>query len=162
MAVKSSKKLENLIDLPWIERFKRYRIDQPHKIDIDFFFSQEQFAILKQGFLPKGMEDKWGIYYSKGALYFHRSWSNIRIYKAKITRHGGGYEIKSFDVERNPQKYRNTDDGEDIAILSFLIADLLGIDASNIFLPSEDGESNALKLWSIFGRKAIREEDYPD
>ena len=150
------------LERDWIDRFKRHRIVQPHTIDIDFHFSPEQFEKLKKGFTPKEMEDKWGIYYSSGAIYFHRSWSHLRIYKAKLTRHGDGYTIKSFDVERNQKTYRNTDDNEDIAIFTFLVANLLGIDARSIFASSGRGESGALQIWSTFGSMFFREENYPD
>jgi len=144
----------------WLALCRRHRITKPKRIAIDLSFTQAQFEKIKQGFLPDAMEDKWVIYYSKGTVYFHRSWTGHRMYKAKITRHENGYAIREFYVERNQNRYRNTDDNEDVATFAFLIANLLGVDARSILISPEMGEFDALKLWSTFGRMIFRPEDY--
>ena len=136
----------------WLTRCKGHRITKSKRISIDLSFTQDQFEKIKQGFLPAAMEDKWVIYYSRGTLYFHRSWTGYRIYTAKILRHKSGYAINEFCAERNADIYSNTDDNEDVATIIFLIAKLLGIDASGIFASSKTGELGALQLWSTFGR----------
>jgi hypothetical protein len=140
----------------WLAICKGHRITKPQKIAIDLSFTQNQFEKIKQGFLPEAMEDKWVIYYSRGTLYFHRSWTGYRIYTAKMLRHKSGYAIREFYVERNADIYSNTDDKEDVATITFLIANLLGVDASSIFAASKTGELGALQLWSNFGRMFFR------
>jgi hypothetical protein len=146
----------------WLTVCKGHRITKPRKIAIDLSFTQEQFEKIKQGLLPAAMEDKWIIYYSRGTAYFHRSWTGYRIYAAKILRHERGYAIREFCAERNINIYNNTDDNEDVATITFLIANLLGVDASSIFTAPNMGELDALKLWGLFGRMFFRPEDYPD
>lgn len=141
----------------WLALFKRHRITKPKKIVIDLSFTHEQFEKIKLGFMPKEMEDKWGIYYSRNKIYFHRSWTGHRIYTAKIEHHNDKHIINKFYVERNKNRYNNIDDNEDIAIVVFLIANLLGVDVRSIFSVSTMSEVNTLKLWSLFGKMFFRE-----
>lgn len=104
---------------------KIYPIDNPKRIDISLHFTDEQFAELKKGFIPYQMEEKWFIYFEDEWLYFHRSWTGYGFYKAQILNEGDGYSIKEFWVERNPEKYLNENDIEDIDIISFVIARFL-------------------------------------
>jgi len=148
MAKKAAKELR---ESHWITSCKSHRITKPKKIAIDVSFTQEQFEKLKLGFMPKAMEDKWVIYYSRGTLYFHRSWTKHRIYTTKVLRHESGYVIRAFYAERNADIYSNTDDNEDIANITFLLAKLLRVDARSIVAPTKTGELGALQLWSTFG-----------
>jgi len=136
----------------WLAICRGHRIIKPKRIAIELSFAQNHFEKIKQGFFPRAMEDKWVIYYSRSVLYFHRSWTGYRIYTVKILRHENGYAIREFYVERNANIYSNTDDNEDIATITFLIANLLGIDVSSIFTSPNMGELDALKLWGHFGK----------
>lgn len=111
------------------ETWKHISIDKPKKINVDLFFTYEQFEKIKRGLIPKEMEDKWFIYFDKGWLYFHRSWTGFGIYKAQIREASNGYRINEFWAERNEEKYSNDDDQIDIETFTSLIArGLLGLD----------------------------------
>ncbi len=51
-----------------------FPIKELTKVDIDLKFSEDQFLKIKNGFVPRQMEDKWFIFYEDECLYFHRSW----------------------------------------------------------------------------------------
>jgi len=133
--------------------WENFPIDNPKEIAINLFFTYKQFSKLTKGLIPQVMEDKWFIYFEHDELYFHRSWTGIGIYRAKLTKEGNGYSIKEFWAERNPEKYKNEDDNYDIENFSFLIArGLLGIDVNNIYSNRNlHTDSDVIKGWSNFG-----------
>jgi len=133
--------------------WENHPIDNPKRIDIDLQFSDKHFSKLTKGLIPQQMEDKWFIFYEYEWLYFHRSWTGYGIYKAKLSKGTEGYSIKEFWVERNQEKYNNTEDNSDIEIFSFLIArGLLGIDVRNIYSKHYiKSETDMVKGWSNFG-----------
>jgi hypothetical protein len=56
-------------------------------------FDSEQFARLKEGFIPQEMEDKWFIYYEEPHLFFHRSWTGRAIYRLALRSVQRGAEV---------------------------------------------------------------------
>ena len=106
------------------ESWKNHPIDQPRRIEVDWHFSREQFSSMKQGYIPKDMEEKWFIYFENDRLYFHRSWTGYGIYSASVKKEDDGCRIFEFLAERNPDKYRQADDDADKKLLMHLI-DLL-------------------------------------
>jgi hypothetical protein len=106
--------------------WKATLIVNPKKISIDVHFTADQFAIIRRGFIPQVMEDKWFIFYEDTQLYFHRAWTGAGIYQAQIIRGADGYAIRTFFAERNKKIYRNEDDDQDKECLKYLIANVLG------------------------------------
>ena len=146
------------------DTWKNFPIDDPKRIKIDLHFDQEQFEIMKQGLIPKEMEDKWFIYYENRWFYFHRSWTGYGIYKAKVNQIHDGYTIKEFWAERNWDKYQNKNDDSDINTISHLIyGGLLDMDFSKVIqlLNLTSGE-DALKKWSNFGSLLFKNTDLDD
>lgn len=47
-------------------------------------FNSEQFARLKVGHIPRGMDDKWFIYYEEPHLFLHRSWTGQPVYRLTL------------------------------------------------------------------------------
>jgi hypothetical protein len=44
---------------------------------------------MRQGFIPRQMEDKWFIYFKEGWLYFYRSWTGACIFGVQLDSRGG-------------------------------------------------------------------------
>ncbi|WP_430972026.1 ADP-ribosylglycohydrolase family protein [Sunxiuqinia rutila] len=132
--------------------WQNYPIDYPKRIKIDLSFTEEQFERLKQGLIPREMEDKWFIYYENRWIYFHRSWTGYGTYKAEILNVGDNYQIKEFWVERNRKKYSNKNDDADINDFFYLIAvGLLGIDTSSTTKENPKSGIDCITGWSKFG-----------
>jgi hypothetical protein len=47
-------------------------------------YSQEEYARLQEGLIPKAMEDKWFIYFDEPHLFLHRSWTGQPVYRVKL------------------------------------------------------------------------------
>ncbi len=54
------------------------------KIDFARVFSEQEFERIKLGISPRSMDDKWFVYFERGHLYCHRSWTGICIYDVQI------------------------------------------------------------------------------
>jgi ADP-ribosylglycohydrolase len=131
--------------------FKNINADMvnPKAIDIHIELSAIEYAKLKFGLIPLTMEDKWIMYVDNNRLYMHRSWTGYLIYQAElIVQKDGRCLIKTFTVERDPEKYKSIDDERDIknfkihidylsgrkinnparnVILGLIVGDLLGV-----------------------------------
>ena len=112
---------------------KHEPIDKPKRIDIQLYFTNEEFVKLTRGFIPQQMEDKWFIYYDNEWLYFHRSWTGFGIYKAQIYKAHDGYLIKDFWAERNFEKYQGGDYSDEYYFPELIADTLLGVDVRTIY-----------------------------
>jgi hypothetical protein len=95
-------------------------------------FTAEEHARVIRGLVPLAMEDKWFVFHESPWLFFHRSWTGVCIYALKLRTGGGGDDgesaVSAVDetwVNRAPEEYRETDDAHDVAILSYLVEQLL-------------------------------------
>jgi hypothetical protein len=150
----------NIID------YENTLIETPKKVQIGdiraFGYDQEHIDIIKKGFIPKTTEDKWYIYSKDNWIYFHRAWTGQRIYEVELKYINGSYIVDDFIVERNIEKYNNTDDEYDLSILHVLIDyGLLGYSECLGWLLEvyNKNESDAIKLWDVLGSFWISLED---
>jgi ADP-ribosyl-[dinitrogen reductase] hydrolase len=132
-------------------------MDNPKHLEIYLEFTESQFNKMKNGLIPEEMEDKWFIYYEEGFLYFHRSWTGFGIYRTKITKEPTGYIIREFWVERNFEKYSNTDDEQDRTTLKLLISNcLLNEPLSSLKTESSmDSSDEILKNYVVYGNMIL-------
>lgn len=80
---------------------------------------------MMNGYLPKEMEDKWFIYFHKGRLYFHRSWTGYCIFMAKLDAFSTGMRMTEVWVTRDKLHYNSSGRESDLSIFSSLIESLL-------------------------------------
>jgi hypothetical protein len=104
---------------------RNFPIDFPHEIAIDLSFSEEQFQKIILGLSAKEMENRWRIKFENDTLFFQRSWTGYTIFEAKIHKENNSYYINSFYAERNPEKYKITDDAYDVEAFIALIDKLI-------------------------------------
>jgi hypothetical protein len=88
-------------------------------------FDSEQLAKLKQGFIPRGMEDKWFIYYEEPHLFLHRSWTGRPVYRLTLrnTRNGGKVTEAVWSKDLAGTSKWSTE--YEVALLDFLVSNLL-------------------------------------
>lgn len=84
-------------------------------------FDELETESLKQGLVPREMEDKWFIYFDQGWLLFHRSWSGAAIYGLRLDSESGRTRVIESWVNRDPEQYKGTDVEYDRKLLRFLI-----------------------------------------
>jgi hypothetical protein len=104
---------------------RNFPIDVPHRIAIDLSFDEAQYQKLILGLSAKEMENRWRIKFENDTLFFQRSWTGYTIFEAKIHKENNLYYIYSFYAERNPEKYKITDDAYDVEAFIALIDKLI-------------------------------------
>jgi hypothetical protein len=164
------------------DSWKHTPIRKPKKIAFGLGYSEDHFALIKEGLYPYEMEDKWFVYFEEGNmesdyyesdmnpemiighLHFCRSWSGHEIYDAPIYDLTdtykdldlmGPFTILYFYAEWGIEVRPHDDDNRDQQTLAFLIHQgLLGEDVKDIYLQNEKEEFDAwpIKLWHRFGR----------
>lgn len=88
-------------------------------------YTEDEYEKISYGFLPKDQQDKWFIYLEGDWLYFHRSWTGTCVFKLEIVLNNGKYHATKAIVNRDPEQYRNTNDQQDVELISFLVDKLL-------------------------------------
>ncbi|QDX97352.1 hypothetical protein EGD00_10085 [Pectobacterium carotovorum subsp. carotovorum] len=94
---------------------------QTAPLSFQALFTDEEAEHMKQGVIPKQMEDKWFIYFEDGWLRFHRSWTGFFIYALKLEGSPAGVRVTDSWVNRDPTQYTNTDLEHDRNMLRYLI-----------------------------------------
>jgi hypothetical protein len=90
-------------------------------------FDDGQFALLREGLVPKQMEDKWFIYYEEPYLFLHRSWTGEPVYRLTFSRGPDSAELTealwSKHLADASTPTQNTD--YQVRLLDFLLSNLL-------------------------------------
>lgn len=85
-------------------------------------YRREQVEMIRRGFFPTVMEQKWFIYLSGSSLKLHRSWTGSLIYDVALEwLPDGDAVVKQIVVNRDPRTYSNTDDYEDLTLFEKII-----------------------------------------
>ena len=89
------------------DSWKTVPIKDPKPISINLSFNKDEFLLLKSGFIPEEMEDKWFIFYEDGWIYFHRSWTGFGMFKAQIIEREDNFLIEelwtSFNLKQEEE-----------------------------------------------------------
>jgi hypothetical protein len=104
---------------------------QREPLEFTAVFNNAEAELLVVGLIPKGMEDKWFVYferpasrgpaYRQGWLLFHRSWTGACIYGLQLEGSPKGARVVDSWVSRDPEQYKGTDVDYDRKLLRFLI-----------------------------------------
>ncbi|KAA0217274.1 MAG: hypothetical protein DYG94_01435 [Leptolyngbya sp. PLA3] len=122
-------------------------------------FQSEDMMRMRQGLIPRQMEDKWFIYWEDDALCFHRSWTGICIFVLRFQQVEGVWSAVECTVNRDPEQYGATDDDRDLELLLFLIDRLLLGRRAEFPSRQADPGKAALEQWHIIGRAMLQEPD---
>lgn len=94
----------------------------PQTADIaaGFAYSESEMSSIRKGFLPLDMDEKWFAWFvpwfDEGALYLHRSWTGICIFRVHFQQTETGWIADSIEVNRDPHQYGETDEDSDHAL----------------------------------------------
>jgi hypothetical protein len=99
---------------------------QQTTITLDRLFSNEEAALLKLGFAPREMQDKWFIYFENNILHFHRSWTGYCISQVFfMLEAGNALRMTHAIVSRDPEQYKETSVERDAWMISHVIDSFL-------------------------------------
>ena len=129
-------------------------------IHLDRTFSSQEMQHIHRGVIPEQMEDKWFIFWKDDSLFFHRSWTGYCIYVVRFTTKADNFMMIEADVNRDPEQYNETNDENDIEMISCLVDVVLLHKEANFPNSEPSSERQALKDWSQVGRAMLGQ--YPD
>lgn len=89
-----------------VQPFPEHTAQLPLKRDL----TPQQFAILQHGLLPEQMEDKWYVVWHDDALWMHRSWTGICVYRLRFAVDRDRVAVIETLVNRQPGQYQGTDE----------------------------------------------------
>ena len=105
--------------------WKREPFKEGVPIPYQVAFDSEQFARLKEGVIPKGMEDKWFIYYEEPHLFLHRSWTGQPVYRLTLRNTGNGSKVTEAMWSKDLAAVSKWSIQYEVALLDFLVCTLL-------------------------------------
>ena len=62
---------------------------------------------MRFGHIPEDMDDKWFIFFEKGWLYFHRSWTGACIYGVRLDGSPNGVRVIDCWASRDRAHYNS-------------------------------------------------------
>lgn len=71
-------------------------------------FSPAEAALIRQGFVPSGTDDRWFMFVEDDHLYCHRSWSGACIYSARLVEEGSGCRLVDCWVSRDEKVFESS------------------------------------------------------
>ncbi|WP_329089533.1 hypothetical protein [Streptosporangium sp. NBC_01469] len=97
-------------------------------------WSNEDWERIQRGYSSRGMDEKWDVFTEGEVVFLHRSWTGNGVFAATFaSAHDGGRRVAHAVVERDPERYRSTDDDYDCLMLELVIsAIVLGEPASDL------------------------------
>ncbi|MGE3647853.1 MAG: hypothetical protein AB7G10_05925 [Reyranellaceae bacterium] len=130
--------------------------DQHSTITLGRELSAFDSYLVRRGFRPLEMEDKWFIYLEDEQLLFRRSWTGIPIYAVEAQRRGDVLYLGTAVVNRNPAHYKISDDGYDRDMLRFLIDRLLLRQPAVMpASPHVSDDQQAIAAWASTGKASL-------
>lgn len=86
-------------------------------------WSDEDWERIQRGYAARDMDEKWNVFAEGEVVFLHRSWTGRGVFEATFAPvDDGGWRIASAVVERDPQRYRRTDDDYDRLMLELVLS----------------------------------------
>jgi hypothetical protein len=74
--------------------------EKKEKAEVHLEFTREEFEVIRRGFIPRDMDEKWFIYWDGEYLNFHRSWTGHLIYRLRMLEGEDKVVGKELIIER--------------------------------------------------------------
>ncbi|MYX08048.1 hypothetical protein GTW98_14770 [Streptomyces sp. SID8375] len=86
-------------------------------------WADEDWERIQRGYSSRDMDDKWDVFTEGEVVFLHRSWTGYGVFAATFEPvDDGGWRVARAVVERDPERYRGTDDDYDCLMLELVIS----------------------------------------
>lgn len=104
-------------------RLKPISTPQPMPQLPERIWSDEDWERIRRGYAARDMDEKWNVFAEGEVVFLHRSWTGRGVFEATFAPvDEGGWRIARAVVERDPKRYRNSDDAYDCLMLELVIS----------------------------------------
>ena len=86
-------------------------------------FSVDEMQRLRGGLVPERMEERWFVVWDDDALWMHRSWTGMCVFRVRFAAVGDRFEVAEVVMNRDPQ--HRGDDDQDRWMLGAVFDELL-------------------------------------
>ncbi|MDC8783615.1 hypothetical protein [Roseateles koreensis] len=90
-------------------------------------FSLEDMSKLIRGSMPRGMDEKWFIYFESTALHMHRSWTGFCIFRVHFALTSEGWFSRHIEANRHAGQYGSAGAAEDFRLVKDLLQMLVDV-----------------------------------
>lgn len=129
------------------------------RLPLNLTFTAKEMGVIRQGLVPREMEDKWFIFFENGFLNMHRSWTGCCIYRVQFEDGPDGCRATEVIVNNDPNQYRANGDVHERESLRALISILLLRRPTPYPTSDSDGDAAVLEQWSVMGRAMFGDDD---
>lgn len=91
------------------------------ELPLELRLTLDEFERVKQGNIPREMEDKWFIFQEDGWVYFHRSWTGHCIFQLRFEQMDNEVVLREAWATRDPKQYTNKNIDEDKRLVRSLM-----------------------------------------
>jgi hypothetical protein len=89
-------------------------------------WSNEDWEQIQRGYASRDMDEKWDVFAEGEVVFLHRSWTGDGVFAATFAPvEDRGWRIASAMVERDPERYRRSDDAYDCILLELVISTIV-------------------------------------
>ncbi len=119
-------------------------------------YSEGEMDLIRRGYLPERMEEKWFLFFEDDCLYACRSWTGITIFMASFSKHAASkWSIDTVQMPSGALTEMGSEQAKET--LQFLIDRLLLGRSSTLPMDSEtDPEAAAVKAWHEVGKAILK------
>jgi hypothetical protein len=76
-------------------------------LTVSAVFSEVEGLRIRDGHIPKNMDDMWFVYFEDGWLNFHRSWTGAHIFALRLEISSAGVRVVDAWASRDEAQYRS-------------------------------------------------------
>lgn len=95
------------------------------RLELALLYSDAEGHKIRLGHIPKGMDDKWFIFFETGWLYLCRSWTGACIYGVRLDGSPLGVRVTEAWVSGDSEQYKSPGREHDARLIQHLISALL-------------------------------------
>jgi hypothetical protein len=100
---------------------------QRELLPLKLSLSKDQFGVVKRGFVPREMEQKWLIRFDHSCLNFYRSWTGICVFKVRFDEDGKRVRVVEAWANRNRSQYNGADVGQEVRLIKNVLKTHFGV-----------------------------------
>lgn len=100
--------LPEAFEYRWQPAHGRHQILKPMPaqtatLPLNLVFDAQQSALLRMGYAPYTMEEKWFCYFADNVMHIHHGWSGTCYFKVYFEPHGDGLKATHAEANRDPE-----------------------------------------------------------
>jgi len=129
------------------------------RLSMNRSFTDGEMSLIRQGVVPREMEDKWFVFFEDDVLHMHRSWTGYCIYRVRFEHTSQGWVASEIVINDDPSQYRTAEDARELESVQALISILLLGRHQEYPTDSPGSDSAMIQQWSVLGRAMFSVED---